>query len=196
MPASASRPMTVPPARLKPAAIATELRTPKRGNSLRHTKVPDKYARHIENIVRPYWVLLRPRTLMKINDDEARKVNSPPYDAAASAEKAKNSGLPMTVCQVRTRVAGRSALGFLWLRLSLYRSAINTKDAAPNNAGAASAASDGRYKSRTMARAHGCALYDAPANQRRHRRSERAANRCQLVGGQPPQQNRPVAKTV
>ena len=39
-PAQASTPISVPPARLRPAAIATELRTPKRDSRRRQTKVP------------------------------------------------------------------------------------------------------------------------------------------------------------
>ena len=66
----------------------------------------------MENITRPYCVLLKPSTWMKTNDEVAKKVNSPPYDAADSAENARNVGLPQICSQVRNSVAGRSACGF------------------------------------------------------------------------------------
>ena len=77
-PAHASAPISVPATKLMKAAMAVVFCTLKRCNSLRHKKVPATYAMEVKNITMPNCVLLNPSTVMKTNDELAKKVNNPP----------------------------------------------------------------------------------------------------------------------
>ena len=60
----------------------------------------------MENIKRPYSVRDSPSTLMKTNDEVARNVNKPAYEAVDKAEYVRKVGCRRMPSQMANRLAG------------------------------------------------------------------------------------------
>ena len=106
---------------------------------------PEAAARNALNLLRPggmlavfdgQWFKGKSHT----KDDAARKVNSRPYDAQVSAQKATKGGLRKMTPQVRSSVPGCRARGFLRGTDSTKRHTTSANVTAPKTAGNSSAA--------------------------------------------------------
>ncbi len=84
--------------------------------------------------------MLKPSALMNTNDELAKNVNKPAYEALSSSAQAQKVGWRKITPQVRSSTAGRSACGLGWRRLSSKRHSTSAIVAAPNRASTPKAA--------------------------------------------------------